>query len=170
MGIISIDTLCAEIFDGWYFRRKATDGLPAYHRHLLRLMCDELTVEWHDDPDLLRVVWERLSASKNCVDASEISAAKMPYILDGILDRYAAIQAPFFGVLEYSFAEGEQEVVDAHVSGLVEATGALRQLWQAWLRDMLLLRWPQAKSMTTTWTRLAELGLPIRPDDFDDDF
>lgn len=170
MGTISIDTLCAEILDGWHFRRNASEALAAYHRQLLQLMSKELTVEWHDDPHMLRVAWEEMSAGKKYFNVSEINAARMPYILDGILDQYSAIQAPFAGVLEYSFAEGEQKLVDAHLSGIVEATAALRRLWQAWLRDMLLLRWPQAGSMTTTWTRLAELGLARRPDDLDDDF
>lgn len=170
METISIDTLCAEILDGWHFRRNASGDLAAYHRQLLQLMSKELTVEWHDDPDVLRAEWEKTSADNKSFDVAENNAIRMPYIIDGILDRYAAIQAPFADVLEYSFAEGEQKLVDAHLSGIVGATEALRQLWQAWLRDMLLLRWPQAGSLTTTWTRLAELGLARRPDDLDDDF
>lgn len=94
----------------------------------------------------------------------------MPYILDGILVRYHQIQEPFSGVFEYSFAKGEQAVFDTHRHGMAEATASLRRLWQAWLRDMILLRWPEAASSTTTWARLAERGLSTRPDDFDDFF
>lgn len=54
MAEIDINTLCAEILDGWDFRRRGADALGAYHRQLLDLMCDELAVEWQDDTKKLR--------------------------------------------------------------------------------------------------------------------
>ena len=170
MTAIDITTLCAEILDGWHFRQNSYGDVQSYHRQLLEVMCSELCIQWHDDSKLLRAAWESPTKSPEPVSTPDMSEARMPYILVGFLDRYGTIRTPFSGVLEYSFAQGEQEVVDAHLSGMVETTSALRQLWQAWLRDMLLLRWPKAASLTTTWVRLAQLGLPKRPDDFDENF
>lgn len=168
MSAITIDGLCAEILDGWMLRQHTPGERGSYHRTLLELMCREFGIEWHDDMNELRHVWESSPAGLHLGDKSAIRWVRMPYMLDGMLERYDQIQTPFAGVLEYDFAEGEQKIFESHCQWIGDATQALRIRWQAYLRDMLLLRWPEAASRSTTWARLAELGLPNRPHDLDD--
>jgi hypothetical protein len=165
---ITVDSLCAEILDGWVLRQHTPGALGAYHRALLALMCQELGIEWHDDMKKLRHVWESSPAGLHLGDKSAIRWVRMPYMLNHMLERYDQIQTPFAGILEYDFAEGEEKIFGLHRHGIDEATKALRLRWQAYLRDMLLLRWPEAASRSTNWGRLAELGLPKRPHDPDD--
>lgn len=168
MSNITVDGLCAEILDGWMLRKRSTGDLGDYHRTLLGLICRELGIEWHDDMKKLRHVWEASPAGLHLGDKAAIHWVRMPYLLDGMQERYHQIRTPFAGILEYDFAEGEEKVFESHRHGISDATEALRLRWQAYLRDMLLLRWPEAAFRSTTWTRLAELGLPKRPDDMDD--
>ncbi|BDG74043.1 hypothetical protein [Roseomonas fluvialis] len=173
---ITIETLTEHILGGWRLRNHAHEDLQRYHGKLLELMCQELGVAWRDDADALRAAWygsdngrrEENEAGpmgtvhdirSEAMSRNEADNVPLPSILRTICDSYAGIERPFDSFLEYRPGEREREILDAHIGGIDRATDALRKLWQRWLRDMLLLRWPDAASRTTSWERLAELGL-----------
>lgn len=178
---ITIDTLCAHILGGWHLRQQAHEDLRRFHSTLLRLMCRELGVEWHDDLNALKASWHATSGSWRDADnvvriravdfrqpTTEATVTpdvvRLPVILQSICESYSAIETPFDSYFEYHAEPQEQAILAAHLGGIDRATDELRKLWQKWLRDMLLLRWPGAASRTTTWERLAELGLGEWPD------
>ena len=155
---IALDTLCASILDGWHCRVGGHSNLSAYHCKLLDLMTQELGVVWHDDPDQLQEAWKMPGGD----------GETMPHILRSICEMYDGIREPFRDFLSYSPVVGEKAVLDVNLDPIAVATNHLRLCWQAWLRDMLLLRWPEAATRTTTWERLTELGLgePVLDEDF----
>jgi hypothetical protein len=76
-------------------------------------------------------------------------------------------QEPFAGYLCYRHADGEQEAAASHLGAIGAQTAELRARWQAYFRDLLLIRWPDAAFRTTSWARLRELGLGEPVDEID---
>jgi hypothetical protein len=151
-GILTLDDACWHILEGWHLRTNAAERLADYHRLFLALLCRELGIEWHDDGAELRKAWES-------------GSFRMPGFLPSLPERFTRLSAPDGGYLEYTPVRGETEVGTRHLPALLQATHALKKAWTAYLRDLLLLRWPEAATRTTTMSRLHGLGLGEPPNE-----
>ena len=153
---MTLDDLCWHILDHWRLRARAAPELADYHRRLLALMCREFGIEWHDDAQAMEAAWGN-------------SFGRMPYILPSLPKRFSRLRGPFDGFLEYEMTAGEkQKRMLAHIEEINTATLSLKRAWAAYLRDLLLQRWPDAATRTTSWERLRDLGLgdPVDETDF----
>jgi hypothetical protein len=129
-----------------------------YRRDLLAVLNKEFGIDWNDtdefqlSPTVLDVVGHLLNGD-------------VPYMATSLVRDYGGISDPFSGILEYTFAKGEQDVWKAHKAGIKDAAMVTRQRFVAFFHDLLLLRWPEAAHRSTSWTRLRALGLEVPEDD-----
>ena len=142
-----IDLACV-ILDNWPLRQPgAEQGIREWHQTLLGLLLVEFGVTWADDLDL----WEAKKSG-------------LPLILPSLPQRYAHIQRPMQGIMEYHYQPGEEPLLHWMLPQIDKATSALQDLWRQLMCDMLLLQWPEAEKRSTTLARLRAAGLGKPPD------
>ncbi|MBR0660488.1 hypothetical protein [Neoroseomonas oryzicola] len=145
---IDLPDLAGVILANWTFRQEGqASDVVAWHQYLLTLLLTEFGVGWEDD-----------------IGPREAQLRGLPLIARRLPRLYASIPDPTDGVFEYTPRSGEQAVLDHHLPCITQAADALRSAWRAFLCDLLLLRWPGARSRTTTLRRLRDAGLPDRPE------
>lgn len=148
---ITFDDCCRIILQDWRWRQDSiVPELLHYKRELLALLNEEFDISWRD---------EGLGLPRD--DALPALVSTMPR-------DYGRLASPFACWLEYRMIPGEQNVLVRHRNDLRASEMAFKQRWVELFRDLLLLRWPEAKHRTTSWSRLHDLGLgePLSAIDF----
>ena len=117
-------------------------GRPDFRRDLLALLNKEFGIDWNECDEFDR-------------------DRGVPAITRSLTRHYADIVDPFAAWLEYTSVKGEEEVWNTHRSDIIDAAAVMKQRFVTFLRDLLLLRWPEAARRTTSWKRLRALGLVV---------
>jgi hypothetical protein len=159
---ITFDDCCRLILEqGPPDHNRPAPDKSDYWRDLLAVLNKEFGVDWNDTDEFQfsSTAWDAVGHLLN---------GGVPYMAASLVRDYGGISDPFSGILEYTFAKGEQDVWKAHKADIKDAAMVMRQRFVAFFRDLLLLRWPNAANRTSSRTRLRALGLEVPVDDPDD--